>query len=89
MGAGPDEVFAEEIVAPCVPYVNVTRWALTDHPGTVRDVVSNAGVLLDTVVYSAFGQVVSQSDSTNAVQGGDDEPDDGGCTKPRHRISTG
>jgi RHS repeat-associated protein len=45
-----------------------TRWALTDHEGSVRDVVGNTGVVLDHIQYDSFGNVLSQTNSANAMR---------------------
>ena len=39
-------------------------WALTDHLGSVRDVVDNSGTVLNHIVYDAFGGVTSQTDES-------------------------
>jgi RHS repeat-associated protein len=49
-------VLAEETAA------GDTHWALTDHQGSVRDVIDNSGVVLNHIVYDSFGQVTSESD---------------------------
>ena len=41
-----------------------TLWALTDHQGSVRDVVDDDGAVLNHIVYDSFGQVTSESDPT-------------------------
>jgi RHS repeat-associated protein len=44
-------------------------WALTDHLGTVRDLVSSDGAttsVVNHVVYDSFGNVVSQTDPSHA-----------------------
>lgn len=38
------------------------HWALSDHQGSVRDVVDNSGTVLNHIVYDSFGQVTSDSD---------------------------
>ncbi len=62
--AGANNVLAEDTVSGST----TTRWALTDYQGTVRDVVDSSGNLIDHLVYSSFGNIVSQSDSTNAIR---------------------
>ena len=37
-------------------------WYLTDYQGTVQDVVSNAGTVLDQRTYDAFGNITSETD---------------------------
>jgi RHS repeat-associated protein len=53
-----DQVLAEETAA------GETHWALSDHQGSVRDVIDNSGTVLNHVVYDSFGQVTSESDPT-------------------------
>ncbi len=44
-----------------------TEWVLTDHLGTVRDIVSAAGTtVLDHIEYGAFGNVVSDTNASYA-----------------------
>jgi hypothetical protein len=64
-GTHQNEVFAEETVG---GGGNVTRWALTDHQGTVRDVVSNAGTVVDTITYTAFGETASETNAGEALR---------------------
>ncbi len=40
-----------------------TAWYLTDHLGTVRDLVDSDGDLINTIVYDAFGNILSQTDA--------------------------
>jgi RHS repeat-associated protein len=42
-----------------------TAWYLDDHLGSVRDLMSNSGSILDHIDYSAFGAVSYESSSTN------------------------
>jgi RHS repeat-associated protein len=56
-GDGVDQIEADESNG------NV-RWALTDHLGSVRDVVDDSGTVLNHVVYDAFGGVTSQTDES-------------------------
>ena len=39
-------------------------WNLTDNLGSVRKVIDNTGVVKDAIVYDAFGNIVSETDST-------------------------
>jgi len=41
-----------------------TAWLLTDRLGSVVDVTDGSGVLQDTIVYDAFGNVLSQTNSS-------------------------
>jgi RHS repeat-associated protein len=56
-GAGVDQIEADESGGSVL-------WALTDHLGSVRDVVDNAGVVQNHIVYDAFGGVTSQSNAS-------------------------
>jgi RHS repeat-associated protein len=38
-----------------------TSWYLTDHLGTVRDIVNATGILIDTITYDSFGNILSQT----------------------------
>ncbi|MEM6434653.1 MAG: RHS repeat-associated core domain-containing protein [Cyanobacteria bacterium P01_D01_bin.115] len=51
-----DQILAEETVN------GDTHWALTDHQGSVRDVIDNSGTVLNHIVYDSFGQVTSETD---------------------------
>jgi RHS repeat-associated protein len=68
-GPSEDQVLAEE--------TNITsngagdtHWALTDHEGSVRDVVGNSGTVLDHIQYDSFGNVLSQTDAAYAMRMG-------------------
>jgi RHS repeat-associated protein len=56
-GNGVDQIEADESNG------NVL-WALTDHLGSVRDVVDDSGTVLNHIVYDAFGGVTSQTDES-------------------------
>jgi RHS repeat-associated protein len=56
-GAGVDQIEADESGGSVL-------WALTDHLGSVRDVVDNAGVVQNHIVYDAFGGVTSQTNAS-------------------------
>jgi RHS repeat-associated protein len=58
-GNGVDQIEADEQLA-----TGTTLWALTDHLGSVRDVVDNSGIVKNHIVYDAFGNVISQSNSS-------------------------
>jgi RHS repeat-associated protein len=51
-GDAVDQIFAEEVGGQ-------TRWTLTDHLGSVRDVLSDTGVTLGRITYDSFGQVTN------------------------------
>ncbi|MEM9658328.1 MAG: hypothetical protein AAF961_08210, partial [Planctomycetota bacterium] len=53
----------DEIIARWRP-AEGTAWYLTDHLGTVRDLVDDAGTLINTITYDSFGNIVSQTDPT-------------------------
>jgi RHS repeat-associated protein len=40
-----------------------TAWHLTDHLGSVRDIVDASGVLIDHVDYDSFGRIVAESNA--------------------------
>jgi RHS repeat-associated protein len=50
----------DEIIARWRPSEG-TAWYLTDHLGTVRDIVNGSGVLGNTITYDSFGNILSQS----------------------------
>jgi uncharacterized protein RhaS with RHS repeats len=56
-GDGVDQIEADESNG------NVL-WALSDHLGSVRDVVDDSGTVLNHVVYDAFGGVTSQTNAS-------------------------
>jgi RHS repeat-associated protein len=39
------------------------NWTLTDHLGTVKDLVNNSGSVVNHLIYDSFGNVVSQSNA--------------------------
>ena len=45
-----------------------THWALTDHEGSVRDVIANSGSVLDHIQYDSFGNILSQSNAADAMR---------------------
>ncbi|MBT9315957.1 peroxidase family protein [Leptothoe spongobia] len=57
-GPQVDQVLAEETTD------GETRWALTDHQGSVWDVIDNQGTVLNHITYDSFGQVTNQSNPT-------------------------
>lgn len=40
-------------------------WYLADHIGTIREIVSTSGTILDHISYSAFGKVTAQTNPNN------------------------
>jgi RHS repeat-associated protein len=54
-GPDIDEVLAQDNAAGSV------QWMLTDHLGSVRDLVDNTGVLVKHIVYDSYGNVVAQT----------------------------
>jgi RHS repeat-associated protein len=56
---GIDQIEADEQLA-----TGTTLWALTDHLGSVRDVVDNSGVNQNHIVYDAFGNITNQTNSS-------------------------
>jgi RHS repeat-associated protein len=53
-GNKTDQVLAEESGSQ-------VRWLLTDHQGTVKDVIDNTGTVIDHVTYDSFGRIVNQT----------------------------
>jgi RHS repeat-associated protein len=43
----------------------VTAWYLTDHEGSVRDIVDTSGTVLDHIAYDSYGNVTSESSPSN------------------------
>jgi len=39
-----------------------TAWYLTDHLGTVREIIDNSGTVLNQISYDSFGRILSQTD---------------------------
>jgi RHS repeat-associated protein len=56
-GPAVDQILAQQDAAGNI------FWMLTDHVGTVKDVVNNSGTVINHMVYDAFGNVVSQTNS--------------------------
>jgi RHS repeat-associated protein len=50
-----DQVFAQEDAA------GIVSWLLTDHLGTVRDLVDDGGTVVNHITYDSFGNVSAQS----------------------------
>ena len=71
-GPAADEVFATEAVATVLSgpqAAGTVNWYLTDNQGTVRDVVQLGDTTpVDHLVYSAFGQLLSQTASAAGDQ---------------------
>ena len=42
-----------------------TAWYLTDKLGSVRDIASSAGAVIDHVVYDTYGNIVTETNSAN------------------------
>ncbi|PHR92220.1 MAG: hypothetical protein COA78_33630, partial [Blastopirellula sp.] len=58
-GSNIDQLLAKENVLTAQ-----TLWMLTDHLGTVRDIIDNTGSLQNHILYDSFGNLLSQ---TNAL----------------------
>jgi len=58
-GPEVDQVLAQEVVS-----TGSVVWHLTDHLGTVRDLVNNSGTVVNHFTYDSFGQILSQTSST-------------------------
>jgi hypothetical protein len=54
---GIDQVLAQESVTRTV-------WALSDHQGTVRDLVDNLGTKVNHISYDSFGYITAQTNPT-------------------------
>ncbi len=55
-GPGPDMVLAQEDIVS-----GTVLWLLTDHLGTMRDIVDHTGAAVDHIAYDSFGHVISQT----------------------------
>jgi RHS repeat-associated protein len=53
-----DQILADEVAGGDV------HWALTDHQGSVRDVIDSEGNLVNHIRYDSFGNVTSQSNAS-------------------------
>jgi RHS repeat-associated protein len=53
-GTQVDQVLAEESGTQ-------VRWFLADHQGTIKDVIDNAGAVIDHITYDSFGQIIGQT----------------------------
>jgi RHS repeat-associated protein len=53
-----DQIFAEDLIS-----TGQTLWSLTDHLGTIRDVVDDAGAVLNHLTYNAFGEITSETNA--------------------------
>lgn len=63
-GPRVDQVLADENAAGDI------LWPLADNQGTVRDLVSSAGTLLNHIRYDSFGRVTSQTNPAVTIQFG-------------------
>jgi RHS repeat-associated protein len=61
---GPTPSGVDAVLARDTPSGGVA-WYLTDRLGTVGDLVNNSGTVIDHIDYSAFGQVLAQTNSAN------------------------
>jgi RHS repeat-associated protein len=43
-------------------------WYLADNEGSIRDIVSNSGTVIDHIAYDAYGNVISESDASDGDQ---------------------
>ena len=55
---GSNQVLAEDRIS---GQTTITRWAMADHEGSVRDVVDNTGTVVDHVQYDSFGNIVAET----------------------------
>ncbi|WP_370623539.1 peroxidase family protein [cf. Phormidesmis sp. LEGE 11477] len=56
-GPQVDQVLAEEMAD------GEVRWALSDHQGSVRDLIDSDGEVLNHIVYDSYGQVSSETNA--------------------------
>jgi hypothetical protein len=42
-----------------------TNWLLTDHLGSIRDVMNSSGTVIDHINYDAFGLITSETNPSN------------------------
>ena len=61
-GPNVDQILAEEDAA------NTVLWDLTDHLGTVRDLVNGAGQVVNHLKYDSYGNIINQSDATKRIR---------------------
>ena len=59
-GPGYDQVLAQEDYLTQDPTLRVL-WLLADHIGSVRDLVDNAGAVMNHIIYDAFGRVIFET----------------------------
>ena len=59
-GLSNTEVFAEDRFSGGTV---TSRWTLCDHEGSIREVISNAGTVVDHLQYGSFGNIQSQSNA--------------------------
>jgi RHS repeat-associated protein len=57
-GPAVDQVLADETAS-----TGNILWALTDHLGTVRDVVNDSGTVVNHLLYDSFGNVASETNA--------------------------
>jgi len=73
-GPGIDMILAQEVILPNGTPTGTTsggggtRWLLADHLGTIRDIVDNAGAVLNHILYDSFGNILSQTDPLIATR---------------------
>ena len=58
-GPGANQILARTSAS------GVTAWYLTDHEGSVRDVVNTSGTVIDHVAYDSYGNLTSESSPGN------------------------
>ena len=61
---GPTPSGVDAVLARDTPSGGVA-WYLTDALGSVGDIVNNSGTVIDHIDYSAYGQVLDETDSSN------------------------
>jgi len=60
---GPSVTGVDAVLSRDTPSSGVA-WYLSDRLGSVGDIVNNSGAVIDHIAYSAFGQILSESNAT-------------------------
>ena len=58
-GPGANQILAR------MPASSATAWYLADHEGTIRDIVSTSGSVLDHIAYDSYGNVTTETSASN------------------------
>ena len=57
-GMGADMILAQE------SGIGEVQWNLTDHLGSIRNIVNSNGELLNHITYDSFGNIIAETDET-------------------------